>query len=58
LNSSILALRLRISGVIWMVSVFSTNQFYTHLHPISVLRGLRTRKGSCGKIETPAGFRI
>jgi hypothetical protein len=34
LNSSILAIRLRISGVIWMVSVFSMSQYYTHLHPI------------------------
>ena len=35
LNSSILAMRLRISGVIWRVSVCSMNQYYTHLHPIS-----------------------
>lgn len=35
LNSSILAMRLKISGVIWMVSVCSTNQYYTHLHPIT-----------------------
>ena len=34
LNSSILAMRLRISGVIWMVSALSINQYYTHLHPI------------------------
>lgn len=33
LNSSILAMRFRISGVIWMVSVRSTNQYFTHLHP-------------------------
>jgi hypothetical protein len=33
LNSSILAMRLRISGVIWMVSGLSTHQYYTHLHP-------------------------
>ena len=35
LNSSILAMRLSISGVIWMVSVRNMNQYCTHLHPFA-----------------------
>jgi hypothetical protein len=34
LNSSVLVTRLRISWVIWRLSVRSINQYYNHLHPI------------------------
>src|SRR5690606_9550811 len=51
LNLSLLAMRLRISGVIWMVSVFSitnTTPTYTHFRDTSIRTPIYPRFASVG----------
>src|SRR3990167_6804230 len=56
LNSSILAMRFRISGVIWRVSVVSMNQYYTNLHPFTPRRPIAYLRSVYLFIGLASGF--